>query len=234
MSDKKEKKLVVFTGSGISAESGIKTFRDSGGLWEDHDISEVATPEAWENNPELVLDFYNKRRKNVLDSEPNDAHKAIANLENYYDVKVITQNIDDLHERAGSSEVIHLHGEILKARSSSNPDLLYEVKEDGIKMGDKCDEGSQLRPHVVWFGEPVPEMERAFNIAMEADILLVVGTSLVVYPAAGIVTQVSEKIKKYVVDPNSVPVDHIKNVEVIKSTATEGVPPLVDRLLKGS
>ncbi|MCE3281260.1 MAG: NAD-dependent deacylase, partial [Bacteroidetes bacterium] len=170
-----KQKLVVFTGAGISAESGIKTFRDSGGLWEEYNISEVATPQAWEKNKELVLDFYNKRRKQVLESEPNEAHYALVELEEKYDVHIITQNIDDLHERAGSKKVLHLHGEIIKSRSTVDPSLVYKIKGSELKLGDKCEKGSQLRPHIVWFGEMVPMMDVANLIAEKADIFMVVG-----------------------------------------------------------
>ncbi len=224
-------KIVVFTGAGVSAESGIKTFRDQGGLWEQHDITDVATPEGFAKNPELVLEFYNERRRNVLDSEPNKAHRAVARLEEGYEVDVITQNIDDLHERAGSSNVLHLHGEILKARSSLDPSLLYDVGREGIKLGDKCEKGSQLRPHVVWFGEPVPAMEKALRLTQTADIILTVGTSLNVYPAAGLVTEAPPSAKQYLIDPNDVPAPDLPHLEIIKDTAANGVPPLVDRLL---
>ena len=182
------KNLVVFTGAGVSAESGIQTFRDSDGLWESYDIMDVATPEAWRRQPEVVLEFYNARRSQVIKAQPNLAHKIIAQLEASFNVSVVTQNIDDLHERAGSSSILHLHGEVRKARSSVDYHLLYDIDGEEIKWGDKCAHGSQLRPHVVWFGEAVPEMEHAEEIVRAADILVVVGTSLNVYPAAGLVS----------------------------------------------
>ena len=171
------KKVVVFTGAGVSEESGIKTFRESGGLWEEYDIMEVATPEAWRRQPEVVLEFYNARRKQVLQTKPNDGHHVIKELEDHFDVQIITQNIDDLHERAGSSNVLHLHGEIRKAKSSVNPNLVYDIEGEEIKWGEKCELGSQLRPHVVWFGEAVPAMYDAEKITSKAEIMIVVGTS---------------------------------------------------------
>jgi NAD-dependent deacetylase len=225
------KKVVVLTGAGVSAESGIDTFRDSGGVWEKHDVREVATPEAFERDPELVLKFYNERRRKIREVEPNKAHKAIARLEEGYDVTVVTQNIDNLHERAGSSNVIHIHGSIFKARSTKDPNLIYDIEED-IKMGDTCEKGGQLRPHVVWFGEPVPMMQKAGAVTAEADILLVVGTSLVVYPAAGLIHYVDHEAPKYVVDPNMPDVSRVPNVHPIEKKATEGAPPLVEELLE--
>ena len=190
-------KIVVLTGAGISAESGVKTFRDNNGLWENHKIEEVATPEAWHNNPKLVLEFYNQRRKQLFEVEPNNGHKALVELENLFDVQIITQNVDDLHERAGSSNVIHLHGELKKVRSSSDSSLVYELDHWEIKMGDNCEKGSQLRPHIVWFGEGVPMIEKAIDIVSQADILIVVGTSMVVYPAASLINYVSSEVPKY-------------------------------------
>ena len=180
-------KLVVFTGAGISAESGIKTFRDSDGLWEEYNINDVATPQAWDRNRALVLDFYNKRRKQVIEAQPNKAHYALVALEKKYDVHIITQNIDDLHERAGSKKVLHLHGEIIKSRSTTNSSLIYKIKGTELNIVDKCERGAQLRPHIVWFGEQVPEMDNAYLIAGGAAIFIVVGTSLAVYPAAGLI-----------------------------------------------
>lgn len=181
--DMPKKKLVVLTGAGISAESGLKTFRDSDGLWEGYNIEDVATPRAWRKDPQLVLDFYNFRRKNVLDAQPNAAHYGLAALQNDFDVTIITQNIDDLHERAGSTNILHLHGEILKMRSEGNEYLIYDIKGD-IKLGEKAEDGFQLRPHIVWFEEPVPKIEEAIPIVNAADIFAVVGTSLVVYPGS--------------------------------------------------
>lgn len=228
------KKIVVFTGAGTSAESGLGTFRDSGGLWEKYDIYEIATPEAWRTNPNLVQEFYNERRKQVLAAKPNAAHIAVVKLEEQYDVTVITQNVDDLHERAGSSNVVHLHGEIIKSQSSVDPSLVYDIEGWELKDGDKCEKGSQLRPHVVWFGEPVPMMEQAGLIAEKADIFLVVGTSLNVYPAAGLIDIVGPTVPKYVIDPKEVSVSGIDNVTVYKEKASTGVPMLAEKLLSGS
>jgi NAD-dependent deacetylase len=227
------KKIVVFTGAGISAESGIKTFRDSGGLWEEHNINDVATPQAWIRNPALVLDFYNNRRKQVIAAEPNEAHYALARLEEKFDVCIITQNIDNLHERAGSKNIIHLHGEIMKSRSTLDPTLIYDINGTELRIGDKCKRGSQLRPHIVWFGEMVPEMEYAYHVAEQADIFIVVGTSLNVYPAAGIVDYVPGDVPKYIIDPSSnVKVSGIRNITFIKEKASIGVPTLAEQLLK--
>ena len=225
-------KLVVFTGAGISAESGIKTFRDSGGLWEEFDINEVATPQAWEKNKPLVLDFYNKRRKQVLEAQPNKAHYALVELEQKYDVQIITQNIDDLHERAGSKKVLHLHGEITKSRSTAEPSLVYKIKNAEILIGDKCEKGSQLRPHIVWFGEAVPMMDMANLMAEKADIFMVVGTSMAVYPAAGLIDYSPQQIPKYLIDPSDVKINGISNLTIIKEKASVGLPMLVKELLK--
>ena len=225
-------KLVVFTGAGISAESGIKTFRDSGGLWEEFDINEVATPQAWEKNKALVLDFYNKRRKQVLEAKPNLAHYALVELEQKFDVQIITQNIDDLHERAGSKKVLHLHGEITKSRSSIDPTLVYKISGNEIKLGDTCEKGSQLRPHIVWFGEMVPLMDTANMIAERADIFMVVGTSMAVYPAAGIIDYSPQNIPKYLIDPSDIKVNGIANLQIIKEKASIGLPKLASELLK--
>jgi len=227
-----KQKLVVFTGAGISAESGIKTFRDSGGLWEEFDINEVATPQAWEKNQALVLDFYNKRRKQVLEAQPNNAHTALVELEQKYDVQIITQNIDDLHERAGSKKVLHLHGEITKSRSSIDDSLIYRIKGEEIRLGDKCEKGSQLRPHIVWFGEMVPMMDVANIIAEKADIFIVVGTSMAVYPAAGLIDYSPDGIPKYLIDPSDVNVNGIANLKVIKEKDSIGLPKLASELLK--
>ena len=195
------KHIVVLTGAGISAESGLKTFRDSDGLWEGYNIEEVATPQAWQRNPQLVQQFYNMRRKAVLEAQPNAAHYALAALEQQYKVTIITQNIDDLHERAGSAGVVHLHGVITKSQSSLNPNLTYPIQGWELKMGEKCELGSQLRAHVVWFGEAVPMIETAARICAEADIFILVGTSLAVYPAAGLIDYVPDDVLKYIVDP---------------------------------
>lgn len=225
------RKIVVFTGSGISAESGIKTFRDSGGLWEEYCIEEVATPEAWHANPARVLEFYNKRRKQILEAKPNAAHRALAELETKYDVEIVTQNIDDLHERAGSQKVVHLHGEIRKARSSHDPRLIYDIRGWELKLGEKCEKGSQLRPHIVWFGEMVPELERAAHIVSSADLFMVVGTSLNVYPAAGLIDYAPLASPKYLIDPNIENVPSIDGLTLIREKAGTGVPQLVEQLL---
>lgn len=220
-----KKKLVVLTGAGISAESGLKTFRDSDGLWEGYDIEDVATPMAWRRNPQLVLDFYNYRRKNVLDAAPNAAHHGLAELENNFDVTIITQNIDDLHERAGSTKVLHLHGEIFKMRSEIDEELVYEIKGD-IKLGDKAEDGAQLRPHIVWFHEAVPMIEVAVPLVHSADIFVVVGTSLVVYPAAGLVNYAQHPVPKFIVDKKIPYTSSVYNLTTIEKPATEGVKDL--------
>lgn len=225
------KNLIIFTGAGISAESGLKTFRDAGGLWEQYKIEEVATPAAWEKNKELVNEFYNLRRKQIMEAEPNEAHKIIADLQNYFNVQVITQNIDDLHERAGSKNVLHLHGEIMKVRSSVNPRLVYPAKNWEIKIGQTCEEGSQLRPHIVWFGEAVPEMDKAITIAEKSELFVVVGTSLNVYPAAGLINYVNNESPKWLIDPGEFNLDYIPNLNHIKTVATEGVKRLSKELL---
>lgn len=224
------KKIVVLTGAGISAESGLKTFRDSDGLWEGYDIREVATPEAWERNPTLVQEFYNMRRKNVLEAKPNAAHYALAKLEEKYEVTIITQNIDDLHERAGSTNVIHLHGIITRSQSGINPALTYPIDGWELKMGETCELGSQLRAHVVWFGEPVPMIEKAAVICGKAQLFILTGTSLAVYPAAGLINYVRYDVPKYIIDPN-IPYVNPKNVTGIEEKATIGIPALVDQLL---
>jgi len=225
-----KKNIVVLTGAGISAESGIKTFRDSDGLWENHRIEDVATFDAWRRNKELVLDFYNQRRRQLLECEPNEAHKLLVTLEEKFNVHIITQNVDDLHERAGSKNILHLHGELLKVRSTLDEHLVYEWKQD-LKVGDKCGKGAQLRPHIVWFGEQVPMIEVAGKIASQADIFIIVGTSLVVYPAAGLVHYTDYTVPKYVVDPNKPTISNIQNVEYITEKASVGVKMLVDKLM---
>ena len=225
------KQIVVLSGAGMSAESGISTFRDSNGLWRNHRIEEVASPIAWENNPELVLEFYNLRRKQLFEVEPNAGHKALVNLEKKYDLKIITQNVDDLHERAGSSNVIHLHGELKKARSTIDENLVYELKHWELKMGDKCEKGSQLRPHIVWFGEAVPMISKAMEICSTADILIVIGTSMVVYPAASLIHYVKPDIPKYYIDPKTFEVEGVTNLNVIRKNAGEGVSQLVNKLM---
>lgn len=223
--------LVVLTGAGISAESGLKTFRDSDGLWEGYNIEDVATPRAWKKNPQLVLEFYNYRRKNVLDASPNAAHYGLAQLQEHFNVTVITQNIDDLHERAGSENVLHLHGEIFKMRSERNEELIYTITGD-IKIGDRAEDGAQLRPHIVWFEEPVPKIEEAIPVVRNADIFVVVGTSLVVYPAAGLINYASPGIPKYIIDKKVPYTSSIGNLTAIEKPATEGVQSLLSLLLK--
>ncbi|MFN8356090.1 MAG: NAD-dependent deacylase [Spirosomataceae bacterium] len=222
-----KKKLVVLSGAGISAESGIKTFRDSDGLWENHSIEDVATPEGWRKNPALVLDFYNQRRRQLFTVEPNKAHYLLAQLEQDFDVHIITQNVDDLHERAGSTQVLHLHGELRKVRSTKNPALIYEWDGD-VKLGeDYCELGSQLRPHIVWFGEAVPAIEDAALIASEADIFVVVGTSMQVYPAAGLIHYVPKQAPKFVIDPHIPSLQPQKKLTFIAEKATVGMEQLV-------
>ena len=225
------KKLIVLSGAGISAESGLKTFRDSDGLWEGYDVNEVATPGGWKKNPALVLEFYNMRRNNVRDASPNAAHQALAELERYFDVHIITQNIDDLHERAGSTRVLHLHGEIFKMRSELNERDVYPIRED-IKFGDKAPDGGQLRPHIVWFEEPVPLIVDASRLVRKADILVIIGTSLAVYPAAGLIDFASPEIPKFIVDKNIPYTGGIQNLYGIQKPATEGVGELKEQLMK--
>lgn len=225
----KKKKLVVLTGAGISAESGLKTFRDSDGLWEGYNIEDVATPRAWKKDPELVLQFYNLRRKDVLDAKPNAAHTGLAALEKDFDVHIITQNIDDLHERAGSTKVLHLHGQILKMRSEKNERLIYDITGD-IKPGDRAEDGAQLRPHIVWFEEPVPMIEEAITITQDAEYFVVVGTSLVVYPAAGLLNYAPYGIPKFIIDKKIPYTSSLHNITVIEKPATEGVGLLAELL----
>ena len=220
-----KKKLVVLTGAGISAESGLKTFRDSDGLWEGYDIEDVATPRAWKKNPQLVLEFYNYRRREVAKAQPNAAHTGLADLQDDFDVHIITQNIDDLHERAGSKNVLHLHGEIFKMRCEKNEDLVYPIHDD-IKWGDKSEKGFQLRPHIVWFEEPVPMIEEAARIARTAEIFVVAGTSLVVYPAAGLVNYAPWGAQKFIVDKQIPYTSSLYNLTTIEKPATEGVKEL--------
>jgi NAD-dependent deacetylase len=227
-----KKKLVVFTGAGISAESGIKTFRDSGGLWEEFKVEDVATFEAWAKNRELVLDFYNQRRRQVINAQPNAAHLLVAELQKKFNVEVITQNVDNLHERAGSKNVLHLHGEIMKARSTVDPELIYELKTPDINTGDLCEKGSQLRPHIVWFGELVPAMETANHMAHQADLFVVIGTSLNVYPAAGVINFVSPYVPTWLLDPGDFNLDYIRELKHIKKTAVNGVEDLKRELMK--
>ena len=224
-----KKNLIVLTGAGISAESGLKTFRDSDGLWMGYDVYEVASPQGWQKNKELVLDFYNQRRKEVAKALPNAAHAAIAELEKHFNVTIITQNIDDLHERAGSKKVIHLHGEIFKMRSEKDENTFYDIKDD-IHIGDKAPDGFQLRPHVVWFGEQVPMIEEAASVLPSADIFILAGTSLQVYPAAGLIDYLPRGIPKYIIDNNPPYVPPHHNFTVIKETATKGMEEVKKRL----
>jgi NAD-dependent deacetylase len=226
------KKLVVLTGAGMSSESGIRTFRDSGGLWEEYDVTEVATPEAWENNRGLVLRFYNERRRQLEGCKPNEGHFGLAKLEEYFDIQIITQNIDDLHERAGSSKILHLHGELKKARSTIDSSLIYDIGFKDINPGNNCEKGSQLRPHIVWFGEEVPMMDEAVNLAGEADIFVVIGSSLNVYPAAGLINYAPQKASLWLIDPMNVTVPVNRKVEVIKGKASEGIVILTEQLFK--
>ena len=226
------KKVVVLTGAGMSADSGLKTFRDSNGLWEGHDLTEVATPEGWRENPEKVLKFYNARREQAHKAKPNKGHKALARLEEKFDVTIITQNVDSLHERAGSSDVLHLHGELSKVRSTKDSSLIYDIGGDSIDMGDTADDGAQLRPHVVWFGEMVPNMDKAAQIVPTADILIVIGTSLVVYPAAGLTDYARSDIPKFIIDPNKPDLYDDTGWNHLQERAAVGTPKLVDRLME--
>lgn len=223
-----KKRLVVLTGAGISAESGLKTFRDSDGLWNGYNIEDVATPGAWKKDKQLVLDFYNMRRRDVMNAQPNTAHIGLAELQKDFDVHIITQNIDDLHERAGSDKVLHLHGEIFKMRSELAGHLIYEIRKD-ILLGDVAEDGAQLRPHIVWFEEPVPLIEEAAAITSNADIFVVIGTSLAVYPAAGLINYAPRFSSKFIIDKR-VPATYINNLTVIEKTATEGIKDLKNYL----
>lgn len=225
------KNVVVLTGAGMSADSGLKTFRDSGGLWEGYDIQKVATPEGWRQNPEQVLDFYNLRRKQAYEAEPNAGHEALVRLEEKFEVTIVTQNVDSLHERAGSSNVIHLHGELSKVRSVKDDSLIYEIGDREVKLGDTADDGGQLRPHVVWFGEMVPNMDKAAEEVSQAEILIVIGTSLVVYPAAGLVNYVDTGIPKFVIDPVRPELYGDRDWKHIQEKAAKGTPVLVDKLI---
>jgi len=220
------KRLVVLTGAGMSAESGIRTFRDSNGLWEDYDVMEVASIEGWHKNPELLLRFYNERRKQMFNCEPNKGHLLLAALEERYDVRIITQNVDNLHERAGSTQVLHLHGELTKARSSVDSHLIYTIGDKEIKLGEKCEKGSQLRPFIVWFGEEVPAMEEAIQITESADILCIIGTSLNVYPAAGLLHHAPYRCPVWLIDPNP-PAGLSRGIKVISKGAGEGVEEFI-------
>jgi len=226
-------KIVVLSGAGMSAESGINTFRDADGLWEGHDIMQVASLQGFTQNPELVLDFYNQRRRQLLKVAPNSAHVALAELENSYDLTIVTQNVDNLHERAGSSKIIHLHGELLKSRCTKNEHLIYECTHD-IVLGDLSENGAQIRPHIVWFGEAVPMLEVAVDFVTKADILVIIGTSMQVYPAASLVNYIQQNIPIYFIDPKpSVLKDDFKNLTIISEKATIGVKKLINNHLHG-
>lgn len=228
----KKKKLVVLTGAGISAESGIPTFRDANGLWEGYDVMEVATPQGWKKNRELVLDFYNQRRKAAVNAKPNAGHFALAKLEEHFDVCIITQNIDNLHEQAGSTNIIHLHGELFKSQSTIDPSLIYPIEGCDLNIGDKCEKGSQLRPHVVWFGEAVPMMEPAAIETNDADIFMVVGTSLLVYPAAGLLDLVEEHVPKFIIDPKLPEVAPGPNLYLYEEKASTGLAKVSEILIQ--
>jgi NAD-dependent deacetylase len=228
----KMKKLVVLTGAGISAESGIKTFRDADGLWEGHDVMEVASPEGWRNNQELVLDFYNQRRRQLHTVEPNLGHKILAELETDFDVHIITQNVDNLHEKAGSTKVLHLHGELLKVRSTKNESYILDWNSD-LNKGDVDPNGNQLRPHIVWFGEAVPALEEALDIVQSADFIAIIGTSMQVYPAAGLIHYGKPNVPIFYIDPKPATIYDLSNpLEVIPMNATDGVPLLREKLMK--
>lgn len=225
-------RIVVLSGAGMSADSGLKTFRDSGGLWEGYDINEVATVDGWQKNPEKVLAFYNRRRKQLYEVEPNEGHKALVRLEENFEVTIVTQNVDDLHERAGSTDVVHLHGELSKARSVQDETLVYDIKNREIKLGDTAEDGAQLRPHVVWFGELVSNLEKAAEIVMKADLLVVIGTSLMVYPAAGLINYAKAAIPRFIIDPSRPDLHDPEGWEHIEERAAEGTPKLVEELLE--
>src|SRR4030095_2738774 len=233
---RKMSKIVVLTGAGVSAESGIKTFRDAGGLWEGHKIEDVATPEAWHRQPAVVLDFYNERRRQLLNVSPNPAHLALCELEKEHEVVIITQNVDDLHERAGSKNIIHLHGELFKVRSTTHEYLVYEWKKD-LNIGDSCEKGSQLRPHIVWFGEMVPMLEKAITEVMHADVVIIVGSSMQVYPAASLVGYAPMGASVFYIDPNpqiNYEMRMRPGLEIISKAASVGVPEVVGRILRSS
>lgn len=224
--------IVVLSGAGISAESGISTFRDSNGLWRNYRFEEVASPEAWARDPALVLEFYNMRRKQLFEVEPNAAHYAIARLEKHYDVRIVTQNVDDLHERAGSTKVLHLHGELKKARSTADSSLIYELNHWELKIGDTCEKGSRLRPHIVWFGEEVSEMTKAIQIVKKAAILLIIGTSLNVYPAAGLIHYAPRNCRKYLIDPVAEKAEQFHGLTIIREKAGTAIPVLAESLIR--
>ena len=222
------KNIVVFSGAGISAESGLGTFRDSGGLWDKYKIEDVATPQAFKKNPELVLEFYNIRRRQLLSSSPNAAHYALNKLQDNFNLQIITQNIDDLHERSGTKNVLHLHGHLRQSKSTLD-DMVYQIEGSELILGDNCPNGAQLRPNVVWFGESVPMMEKAIEIVKKADLFIIIGTSLNVYPAASLIHYTLSSCEKYIIDPN---VEHVEDIKVIKELASVSVPKLVDQILE--
>jgi NAD-dependent deacetylase len=226
-----KKKIVILSGAGISAESGIATFRDSNGLWENHAIEDVATPQGWQRNPDLVLEFYNQRRKQALSVKPNAGHLALVELEQKFEVQIVTQNVDNLHEQAGSSRVLHLHGKLNESRSTKDPQLVYPINGWELKRGDFCELGSQLRPNIVWFGEDVPMIVPAVEHAASADIFIVVGTSLLVYPAAGLVDYVGKNVPIFVIDPQIPKMSASKNVIFIEEVASKGLRKVVDELI---
>ena len=225
------KKLVALTGSGISAESGLKTFRETGGLWENYDVMQVASYDGWTQDRDLVLRFYNERRQQLKTAKPNNGHAGLVKLEQHFDVHIITQNVDDLHERAGSSNILHLHGELTKVRSTGNENLVYDIGYKEVLAGDICDEGHQLRPHIVWFGEPVPAISEAASIVQEADVVVVIGTSMVVYPAAGLLDYARPEIPVYLIDPNEPGGSIYRNYEFIKEKAGTGIEKLINQLI---
>lgn len=227
-----KKNLVVLSGSGISAESGLKTFRDSDGLWENYNVMDVASIEGWLRNPQLVLEFYNERRRQLKNAQPNEAHKILAELENFFNVYIITQNVDDLHERAGSKNVLHLHGILTQAKSTGDDSLIYDIGYSDIKWGDKCEKGYQLRPNIVWFGEPVPLIVEAERIVSQADIFVIIGTSLLVYPAAGLVYHVKSDVPIFVIDPKPVDIKKNNNIHFIQEPATVGTKKLKEILIQ--
>ncbi|MEJ5264434.1 MAG: NAD-dependent deacylase [Bacteroidales bacterium] len=226
------KHLVALTGAGISAESGLKTFRDNDGMWENYNVMEVASYEGWLRNKQLVLDFYNQRRRQLKDAQPNAAHLGLAELEKYFKVSIITQNVDDLHERAGSTHILHLHGELTKARSTKDPSYVIDIGYRDIKVGDLCPKGGQLRPNIVWFGESVPAFEEAVQIASTADIFVVIGTSMVVYPAAGLIDYVPAAADIYVIDPKPLPIRNYKHLVFIQEVASKGMEILKAKLME--
>ena len=227
------KKLVVLSGAGMSAESGLRTFREMGGLWEEYDVYEVASPGGWQKDRAMVLRFYNERRKQLLATKPNEGHFGLVELEQDFEVWIVTQNVDDLHERAGSSRILHLHGELLKSRSTVDPDLVYDIEGWELGEGDLCEKGSQLRPHVVWFGEAVPAIEEAARIVSNADIFVIIGTSMNVYPAAGLINYVPATAPIYVIDPNEIPLAGHPRIRIIQKGAGDGVKTLIGELRNG-